>query len=290
MRRFDMCCSLALALLSASIFGIGGARADSIKDVFEKYNLLGTWAWDCSKPPHERNNWVFVNRAVDANNVQRDFMKNATERVWYAMLTQASAVGPTEVRVAGTRDGKPTESIWRVEKTRMVQWEATQDGKKIIANGRLLSSNSRDIRWLNKCDATGQQGTAPATTQIASVATQSNAPGHSVTAKSGLKTQITTHMKFDNQCKPTRVVIDVLAKPANGTVTTEPKDIVVPPETPRGGDQPNRCVGKTVRGVAVFYQSRPGFVGQDSFAYRRSTPESPNDRSTGNISYTIAVQ
>jgi hypothetical protein len=109
------------------------------------------------------------------------------------------------------------------------------------------------------------------------------------TVTSGTKSQITTHMRFDNQCNAIPVVIEILAKPANGTVTTESKDIVVRAATPRGGEQPSKCVGKTVGGVAIFYQSKAGFTGQDSFRYRR-TSESRGDRSSGEISYTVTVK
>jgi hypothetical protein len=49
----------------------------------------------------------------------------------------------------------------------------------------------------------------------------------SATVPSGVKTQIATHDRFDKQCRPNRVEISVIAPPANGTVSTEPKDIVV---------------------------------------------------------------
>ena len=110
------------------------------------------------------------------------------------------------------------------------------------------------------------------------------------TVASEVKSQITTHMSTDAQCNPFRVVIETLAAPANGTLTAEPKDIVIPATTPRAGQQPSKCVGKTVAGVAIFYQSKPGFVGQDSFRYRRSTPDRPGDRAAGEIGYTITVK
>ena len=111
----------------------------------------------------------------------------------------------------------------------------------------------------------------------------------SATVASGSKSQITTHLRTDNQCNAVPVVIEILAKAANGTVTVEPKDLVIRPVTPRGGEQGSKCVGKTVAGVAVFYQSKPGFTGQDSFRYRR-TSESRGDRATGEISYTVTVK
>lgn len=294
MRGFSLCGSLALAALSALTLDTNGARAESVQQVFEKYGLIGTWAWDCSRPP-DRNNWVFINRAVDANTVQRDYMKSATERGWYATLTQATPLGPTEVRVAGARDGHiKVDGIWRVEANRMFQWEATQDGKKTIANGRYVAGNGAQLQALNKCGASGQHASAPANAQMANVAAEAagpNTPGHVVTASSGQKTKITSHMSFDSQCKSYRVVIQVLSKPANGVLSTEPaNNIVVPTETARGGSQPNQCVGKTMPGVALFYQSRPGFVGQDKFTYRRMTIGRPNDRASGDISYSIEVK
>src|SRR5664279_5084810 len=51
--------------------------------------------------------------------------------------------------------------------------------------------------------------------------------GVAVIVQSGVKTQIATHDRFDKQCRPSRVEISVLAPPANGTVTTEPKDLVI---------------------------------------------------------------
>jgi hypothetical protein len=45
-----------------------------------------------------------------------------------------------------------------------------------------------------------------------------------------------------------------------------------------------------VTGVAIFYQSKPGFVGADSFRYRRSNPGDANDRFNMEILYRVTVQ
>jgi hypothetical protein len=107
---------------------------------------------------------------------------------------------------------------------------------------------------------------------------------------SGVKSEITTHVRYDSQCQPTRVTIKILAAPANGTVTAEPRNIVVPAESDRGLAQQSHCIGKTVDGVAVYYQSNPGFVGQDSFRYLRLNPKDAGDRFNVEISYTITVK
>jgi hypothetical protein len=86
------------------------------------------------------------------------------------------------------------------------------------------------------------------------------------------------------------MVIEILTAPTNGTLTTEPKNLVIPPVASRGGQQLSQCVGKTARGVAIFYRSKPGFVGQDSFKYRRTSPDDPHDPNAGDISYTVTVK
>jgi hypothetical protein len=112
----------------------------------------------------------------------------------------------------------------------------------------------------------------------------------SATVDSGAKTQVATHFRFDSRCEPSPVEIIVVGVPANGTVTSEPKDLVVQAQTPRGGQQPVQCVGKTVPGVAIFYQSQRGFVGTDSFRYLRVNPQDANDRFNAEISYTVTVK
>jgi hypothetical protein len=116
------------------------------------------------------------------------------------------------------------------------------------------------------------------------------ASADSATVESGVKSEITTHMRYDSQCQPTRVSIRVTAAPANGMVTVESKRIVVPAEADRGFQQQAPCVGKTMDGVAVYYQSKPGFVGQDTFRYQRLNPRDAGDRFNMEISYTITVK
>jgi hypothetical protein len=45
-----------------------------------------------------------------------------------------------------------------------------------------------------------------------------------------------------------------------------------------------------VTGIAIFYQSKPGFVGTDSFRYRCSNPGDANDRFNMEILFNITVK
>jgi len=67
-----------LGTLAAIASIASGAQAVSVKDIFEKYGLLGNFAWDCGKPSNPSNNWQYVNRLIDADRVQRDLMTGPT--------------------------------------------------------------------------------------------------------------------------------------------------------------------------------------------------------------------
>jgi hypothetical protein len=112
----------------------------------------------------------------------------------------------------------------------------------------------------------------------------------SATVESGVKTEITTHMRYDRRCQPNTVKIKIVEAPANGTVTSEPKSIVVPPQSDSNMRQQSICVGKTVAGVAIYYKSEPGFVGQDRFRYQRLNPKDPGDKFNTEVTYTITVK
>jgi hypothetical protein len=43
------------------------AHAATVKEIFEKHNLLGTFVWDRAKVATANDNWYFVNRVMDAD-------------------------------------------------------------------------------------------------------------------------------------------------------------------------------------------------------------------------------
>jgi hypothetical protein len=133
-------------------------NAASVKGIFEKYNLLGTFAVDCIKPPGG-DNWHFVHRAIDSDHVQRDFMSGPTSRSWSAIFDRASENGRGEIFVSGQMtghfDGKELENqmidgVFRIEPNLMKTWESTVSGQKNVSAGRQLSTG-KEMPWLNKC-------------------------------------------------------------------------------------------------------------------------------------------
>jgi hypothetical protein len=150
-----------LYVLSIAVLAASNAQAASVKEVFEKYNLLGNFAWDCSKAPSVDSNWYFINRLLDLDHVQRDFMTGPSTRQWVIVITKASEVRPNEISVTGQITGRiagrsveneVVDGVWRIEPNRMQQWSSSLGGKLLISAGRL---GSRDLPWINKCGAPG---------------------------------------------------------------------------------------------------------------------------------------
>jgi hypothetical protein len=137
---------------------VPGAQAqnESVKAIFEKYNLLGVFAQDCTKPPKAVENWYYVNRLIDANHVQRDLMESPTTRKSVTIIDNAMETTPNGIFIIGTRDGKPAQGIWRLEKDRMVQWESALAGQQEISAGKWVRTGM-DMPWLYRCGAPGQQ-------------------------------------------------------------------------------------------------------------------------------------
>jgi hypothetical protein len=142
--------SIALGLAAAIVVSVPAAFAQaSVKAVFEKHDLLGTFASDCAKPAAKDNSY-FVNRLLDAEHVQRDRMSGPSTRDFALIIDKTTESKPNEVTVSGTIDGQPANSVWRLEQTRMLQLEATEAGKKTIGGGRDLATG-KEMPWLNKC-------------------------------------------------------------------------------------------------------------------------------------------
>jgi tetratricopeptide (TPR) repeat protein len=122
----------------------------SIKAVFERYSLLGIFASDCGKPAGA-DNFYYVNRVIDANNIQRDIMDGPSSRRHVTIISSAADTEPNEIAVAGTLNGNtPVTAVWRIEGARMVPMEVTESGRKTIA-ARILLATGREMPWLNKC-------------------------------------------------------------------------------------------------------------------------------------------
>jgi heat shock protein HslJ len=139
------------------------AQAASVKEIFEKYNLVGIFAQDCTKPPTVQTplngapqNWWFVNRLIDANHGQRDFMTGPGIRSFVIIIDKAEELNPNEIRVTGTRDDTiAVDNVWHIEPNRTRTWEGIGDTKGKLANGKYVQSG-HDVPWLTRCGSDAQ--------------------------------------------------------------------------------------------------------------------------------------
>jgi hypothetical protein len=152
--------SIMLGLAAAIILAAPAAQAQNgaVKAMFEKHKLIGTFAWDCSKPA-AKNNLYYVHRLLDADHVQRDQMSSENTRDWTSIIDKAAESGPNQLALSGTLSGrvggkdldsKPAHGSWRLEPNRVVQWEVTIDGQKAISGGRYVG-NGAQVPWMNRC-------------------------------------------------------------------------------------------------------------------------------------------
>jgi Bacterial Ig domain len=258
MRLFSGVCLTiwALGAFAAASLMPSAAQAQngSVKAIFEKYDLLGMFAWDCGKPPDANNNWFFVNRLLDADHVQRDFMDSPTSRAWYTMIDRASESGQGEISLGGTRDGQRGDSVWRIEKNRMLQWAATQAGKQIISGGRWVATG-KDMPWLNKC-------TAPVTSGQAASPT----PPPSATTSGGCHTDGYTFSTVLNQSATANSVSIGEATCFYTVAPIHPDQVQF--TSASIVEQPNNGTFEQTGSFAFKYQPKAGFRGTDEYAIK----------------------
>jgi hypothetical protein len=143
--------AFAVAAATATMLAVPCAQAASVKEIFEKYKLLGTFSYDCTKPA-DKKNLYYVNRALDADHVQRDEMIAPTTRGRVVMISKAEELKPNEIKLSGSIvDGASSVTlVWHIEPNRMLQWEASWDGKPRIRDGVFLETQYK-LPFLNRC-------------------------------------------------------------------------------------------------------------------------------------------
>ncbi len=108
------CCVVAMSVAMLAILGTSAPRADSVEDVFERHKLLGTFAWDCNRPP-TKDNLYYLIRLIDSTHAQRDQMSGPTNRDNVAVIDKAAMTDQNVITVGGTVDGQPFTGQWRVQ-------------------------------------------------------------------------------------------------------------------------------------------------------------------------------
>jgi hypothetical protein len=130
---------LIIVVLVAALPIASPAAADSVKQVFEKLNLLGVFAGDCNKPPGPSNTYQVV-RLIDANSAQIDAMNDSRTQAATMFVDKAEEVKPNVVKLVGTMGGTPLggtplEFLWQIEPQGLLWTDMKVGGVVIMRDG-----------------------------------------------------------------------------------------------------------------------------------------------------------
>jgi hypothetical protein len=144
--------SVVLAAVAAAAITSAAtpAHAAAVKEIFERHDLLGTLASDCTKPPDAKTPYL-SDRLIDADHVELDKMIGPTKRESATIVDKASETKPNELTLSATIDDQRYEIVVQVERGRIRTMEMTgADGKKMIAGGH-VSAGGAETPWYGRC-------------------------------------------------------------------------------------------------------------------------------------------
>jgi Ricin-type beta-trefoil lectin domain/PAN domain len=144
--------TLAFAVAAAAVTFLFASPVQSatVKDVFEKYDLLGTLAADCGKPADAKSSYV-VHRVIDPDHVQLDRMVGRDAPDFTAIIDRAAESKANEIALSYIANNRRYSATYRVEHGRIRADQATgEDGEKQIAQGRYTNNNA-ETPWFAKC-------------------------------------------------------------------------------------------------------------------------------------------
>jgi Caspase domain len=153
-----------LRLISACLAIAGGAwhagpaqaQGGSVKAVFEKYDLLGPFAIDCTRPASSKNLY-HVHRAIDDNRIQAEQVSGLTAPDFTMVFDRIVAARPNQLVVSGTISSRRYTVVLRLDKGRKRTVEMTlEPNLRIISGGRRLNTGET-LPWHHKCEQEARQ-------------------------------------------------------------------------------------------------------------------------------------
>jgi len=127
-----------------------GAQAGAVKATFEKFNLFGVFAPDCSRRPNPISNLYYVVRPIDADHVQLDTMASPTLRIEVAVIDRTWRMNAHQIGMLGADEGRPVAGVWSVDNNSVLQLESVVAGNAIVTAGQFLETGA-DMPLLNRC-------------------------------------------------------------------------------------------------------------------------------------------
>jgi hypothetical protein len=146
--RSAFICAVQVLLLTAF------AQAQSPTNAVEEFGLLGSWAIDCAQSPSPRNeHTVFSVTSVGTIQLRNDFGIDYDEMVY--RIVAARRVGPDMLalrQVLTTDSGVVLDvTMLKVDDKVRVWSSRGSDGKALVREGAIPSTNGQQTRWALRC-------------------------------------------------------------------------------------------------------------------------------------------
>jgi hypothetical protein len=109
-----------------------------------------------------------------------------------------------------------------------------------------------------------------------------------LTVDAGSKKRITAHSHFSFQTCGALSIPKILVtrRPTKGDVSILPESFIMGKADTKRGEI---CLGRSVKGVAIYYTAREGSIGSDELAYTVQYPSSCNNCTEKEITATISI-
>jgi hypothetical protein len=132
-----------LALIAMASLAVSSAQAATVKEIFEKHDLIGVMAADCGKLRDPQTLYQIV-RALDGGYVQLDQMVALTTRQFAAVIDQAAEATPNDIKLSYTVDNERHDGLIRAERGRMRTIELTSATGRFCCRSPLRAPATND--------------------------------------------------------------------------------------------------------------------------------------------------
>jgi hypothetical protein len=166
------------------------------------------------------------------------------------------------------------QTLLEAEAQQETLWQKAPAWRNLTAAASLLTLAAVAIPALLPREMPPPATPLPATEAVSA----SGLPVGGLVVPSGMLAKVNQHNRHDGAQGDLPVSITIVSPPAHGIVTTQTATALL--RRPDGAAR-NSVV------TQVFYQSRAGYKGRDSFSYRRTSPD-PSDPLNANT-YTMVL-
>lgn len=150
---------LAVSAVVATFVVSSSVNAGSVDELFQQYNLFGTWAADCSKPATPSNPRVSITTpsaglVLEDHNLGPDFSMNRYS-VLSAEKVSANSISVEVIFQPGTEVEERQKLVFSVrDNTRRTMFNQADGGTVRVKNGVALARGSK-TPLLRKCEEGG---------------------------------------------------------------------------------------------------------------------------------------